>query len=454
MVRTARFLLGAAILVMVLLGLDPLLRGLADEPCPARSVPGAQGFPSSPAFSSLGQAEAIPALARKWNMSCSTCHTAFPFLNETGRAIKEAGFRLPDEDGSVDPAMQGHQVLGPALALERALPLAARLTAAPFALAKDGDVQLRSFEALSLQAFGSWGAEGSARVVIDMESEADFAPGVHAALGYHPSRSLNALIGYGSPFTSDPYNTLVPGGHGLTRAGMPILAESGPSGISLTGNTPFASLYGRAGGLYWMAGAQAPTGSKTGALPTIGLARVALDLGGSLSFGLFGQAGVAELGAGASDHAHGGEAEAEEEAHVDPPGAEPHDDGAEAAASDLTLWRAGLDATLTAGDLTLYGLLASVGDSDDEGGKETTLGGYLQLLYTMREGGRPLFAPLLRLDWLEGEEGQDDSLVLVANASSWAWENLRVGGEASYALSGSEGSASDWRTALFLDLGF
>ena len=38
--------------------------------------------------------EAIPAFARKTNMACSVCHTAWPSLNAFGRQYKEHGYRI------------------------------------------------------------------------------------------------------------------------------------------------------------------------------------------------------------------------------------------------------------------------------------------------------------------------------------------------------------------------
>ena len=44
---------------------------------------------------------AIPAFARKYQTSCSTCHVAFPVLNSFGRAFKASGYRFPKEDEAV-----------------------------------------------------------------------------------------------------------------------------------------------------------------------------------------------------------------------------------------------------------------------------------------------------------------------------------------------------------------
>jgi hypothetical protein len=41
---------------------------------------------------------AIPAFARKYETSCSTCHNNFPELNDFGEAFKKNGFKFPKED--------------------------------------------------------------------------------------------------------------------------------------------------------------------------------------------------------------------------------------------------------------------------------------------------------------------------------------------------------------------
>lgn len=46
-----------------------------------------------PAFS-----HAIPAFARQYQTSCSTCHLDFPKLNDFGKAFKDAGFKFPTDD--------------------------------------------------------------------------------------------------------------------------------------------------------------------------------------------------------------------------------------------------------------------------------------------------------------------------------------------------------------------
>jgi hypothetical protein len=45
---------------------------------------------------------ALPMFARKLNVSCSTCHTSPPRLNETGYRFRAAGYRMPEEIGKGD----------------------------------------------------------------------------------------------------------------------------------------------------------------------------------------------------------------------------------------------------------------------------------------------------------------------------------------------------------------
>ena len=55
-----------------------------------------------PLFILPDQAHAIPAFARKYNVNCTTCHTAPPILNQYGQRFLENGYQLPGtEDGGI-----------------------------------------------------------------------------------------------------------------------------------------------------------------------------------------------------------------------------------------------------------------------------------------------------------------------------------------------------------------
>jgi hypothetical protein len=70
-------------------------------------------------------AEAIPAFARRYQFSCSTCHAPVPRLKPYGEAFAARGFRL--EDPSQEPPRATYDTGDPTLQLFRELPLALRL---------------------------------------------------------------------------------------------------------------------------------------------------------------------------------------------------------------------------------------------------------------------------------------------------------------------------------------
>ena len=71
----------------------------------------------------VGEVLAIPAFARKYNMSCKTCHSPFPYLKAYGNDFAGNGFQLKDKDAPRYYADTGDEYLS----LIRDLPLAIRL---------------------------------------------------------------------------------------------------------------------------------------------------------------------------------------------------------------------------------------------------------------------------------------------------------------------------------------
>ena len=69
-------------------------------------------------------ADAIPAFARRYQMSCTTCHAPFPRLKPFGEEFAGRGFRM--EDPSQEPSRATYDTGDPLLKLFRDLPLAIR----------------------------------------------------------------------------------------------------------------------------------------------------------------------------------------------------------------------------------------------------------------------------------------------------------------------------------------
>jgi hypothetical protein len=70
-------------------------------------------------------ASAIPAFARKYRQSCTTCHAPIPRLKAFGEEFAANGFRMPD--AAQEPTRETHDTGDPLLQLVREVPLAVRL---------------------------------------------------------------------------------------------------------------------------------------------------------------------------------------------------------------------------------------------------------------------------------------------------------------------------------------
>jgi hypothetical protein len=73
-----------------------------------------------------GEAGAIPAFARKYRISCTTCHAPAPRLKPYGEEFAGNAFRLPDEE---EPKRAFHDTGDGILTLQRDFPVAARFDA-------------------------------------------------------------------------------------------------------------------------------------------------------------------------------------------------------------------------------------------------------------------------------------------------------------------------------------
>ena len=90
------------------------------------------------------RADAIPAFARKYQLSCSTCHAPFPRLKPYGEEFAGRGFRM--EDASKEPSRATYDVGDPLLKLPRDLPLAMRMDFYPTYLTGGDDPSRSDFE--------------------------------------------------------------------------------------------------------------------------------------------------------------------------------------------------------------------------------------------------------------------------------------------------------------------
>ena len=101
---------------------------------------------------SLGSVQAMPAFARKYSMSCKTCHAPFPKLKPYGEEFAANGFVIKDKDTPRDTIDTGDATLS----LLRSVPIALRLEG--FLAWNNANVRQADFLAPYLLKFLSGGA--------------------------------------------------------------------------------------------------------------------------------------------------------------------------------------------------------------------------------------------------------------------------------------------------------
>jgi len=121
-------LLAAAAAVLVALGL-PFLSG-SNHTCPVLNAREKGGGSS---------ARAVPAFARKYNVDCTYCHTAWPQLNRTGLEFRYLGYRMPYEVPKI-PRAQKPTATPPATASLPSEPAKGAKTAPTPAMIDDGKI--------------------------------------------------------------------------------------------------------------------------------------------------------------------------------------------------------------------------------------------------------------------------------------------------------------------------
>lgn len=142
------------------------------------------------ALFAFGTAQASPSFARKYNVSCQSCHAhAYPELNALGREFKENGFQLPAgaEPAYADPQAQAPGTIDERLGLLRELPLAARLVGhvevpADAAATSRNTVNLKLLDNLYLMGGGAVYPDVS---VFFSATVAPYSGLHHAAIGVH-----------------------------------------------------------------------------------------------------------------------------------------------------------------------------------------------------------------------------------------------------------------------------
>ncbi len=150
-------------------------------------------------------ASAIPAFARKSNISCTACHAAWPSLNAAGRRYKENGYRF-------SPIQTPEVKVTENLSWDKSLPVSVILVARPYDKKDSGETKIRALHEAELMIAGPMGEKMSGFFELEAEDEVTneigLDVGIHAAqFTYSHNQSFNLQFGYQSLLAFDPYLT-------------------------------------------------------------------------------------------------------------------------------------------------------------------------------------------------------------------------------------------------------
>lgn len=148
--------------------------------------------------------QAVPSFARKHDLNCSACHTAYPQLNSTGREFKENGYRFRNAEEATDM-----QEISDFLRLEKHVPLSAVFVARPYDKKESGEVKVRALHEIEIIVAGNLAADWSGYFEIEAEDETGFEPELApAVLSYNHSKEFNLQMVYGPTFWADSYGII------------------------------------------------------------------------------------------------------------------------------------------------------------------------------------------------------------------------------------------------------
>lgn len=341
------------------------------------------------------QASAIPAFARKNNITCSTCHSAWPMLNNTGRRYKERGYRFSADEVP-------HITITDNLKWDESLPVSVLLAARPYDKKDSGERQIRAIHEVELMVAGPMGESWSGFFEIEAEDEEGFEAGIPAAtLSYHHSKAVNLQFSYADILWFDSYNTYSHARR-LTRGTQAVISNSfggadndGALGVSRQN----VALYGRPMdslfyGLAISGLADDPEGTDGQTLT----ARLAYEFMPGMMLGALLVDGTCTPESGAAN-----------------------------CVVERDFERSGYDMQLNISQLVVTAAYLNAED-DDLAGTNTLehKACFIQLAYVIETEGRAGWVPLVRYDDYEKNDGAEDITELTFTLSHYFTENIQA----------------------------
>ena len=384
---------GAFMLFLALWIIPPIVNHL-DHRCPVRS-------------NGLNNAEAVPAFARKYGVSCSQCHSAFPTLNAYGREFKLSGYvRAKGSSEGVLESKDGQ------FRTEKLFPWGVVVRSRLFDKARsDTDFSIQPISDVDFFVAGgdvanqvSWFGE------LDANADNDFAVSLgDLQLGYHPSPYVNLLAARRGFFVMDPYQTLsnfgspTVGGRAISGGQMD---QGSFSKEAMDETAQTLAAFGRVakkelGAIYYAVGESAENGDNHGKSPKTTSARIALsnpkDSVMVGAFGCLGHQNPATTSTGSIDK--------------------------------IEFSKIGVDAMVELGDLTGRAAFLSASDKDvTQSLRETNRSAYAELMYTIMKGDSdaPFLVPLIRQNWYQTADGTRQFAYFTAQLAHYFKSNVKA----------------------------
>jgi hypothetical protein len=338
-------------------------------------------------------ANAVPSFARKYELNCSGCHTAYPQLNATGRKFKEAGYRFPsDSDKKV--ALE----ISDALNLDKHVPISAVLVARPYDKKDSGNTKNRALHEVEIIVAGTIANNWSGYFEIEAEDENDFEPEVApAVLSYNLRKEINFQASWAPVFWADSYGIL--NDHfRLTRGHVGAIDQGfggADDGGKLRSNRQNVGIFGRvlSERVFYNANWSGDADDAEGEDARTYSGLVNVDITGNIMVGGFGMAGDSRMMPG------------------DP---------------RLDYSRYGVQSQVDIGDARLQGIFVTASDDQAGGGEHDNDTYSLQAFWTFHDDSlRPTFVPLVRFDSFETNDGNDDFKDLTLNVTYYITQNIK-----------------------------
>ncbi|OGW61204.1 MAG: hypothetical protein A2V83_07300 [Nitrospirae bacterium RBG_16_64_22] len=390
-------------------------------------------------FLAPDRADAIPAFARKHNVDCASCHSAWPLLNASGRKFKESGYKF-----SESMEKDKNQVVAPGILFDKYFPITILTKSYLYDKQKGKDKVVRPLHEYEIIIGGRAGERLSGFLELEGAYEGDFTPvGELGEVSYHLAPEANILLGFVPSNWADPYESLADWGRRMTRSHKAALDKKygGADGNhALRHPRQIIALSGRAAGMvFYNVGYGGAADDLTGSDPKTLLGRVAVEFMPGIHVGGFGVSGKA-------DSALINDAATIKEEHK--------------------FSRIGLDFQAAFGNALVYGVWLSAKDDPlksstsattttySKGSSEKNNGAYVEGVYIVKDGVRPVVVPLLRWESYEEKNGADKYNAVTANVGYYVTSNSKANIEYWSQTKVPSGKSKDNRASLMFTILF